>query len=166
LCYAFLTISGLTVKEYFVDLFNYNHWANERSINALTQIEGKNERAFQIMGHILDAQLNWYKRINDPAHATQNFWNKYSIEDMRGLSYKSSKEWLRFIESLTDDGYKKKINYQNSKGLEFTNTILQILTHVTHHSSYHRGQIASLIRSNWGAPPITDYIVYEREFKK
>ncbi len=154
------------MKEHFVNLFNYNHWANERSINALTQIEGKNERSFQIMGHILDAQLNWYKRIVDPAKASQNFWNKYSIEDMRGLSYKSSREWLRFIESLTEEGFKKKINYQNSKGIEFTNEVVQILTQVTHHSAYHRGQIASLLRSNWGAPPMIDYIVYEREFKK
>ncbi len=151
------------LKEHFLTLFNYNHWANEKCINSLAQVEGKNEKAFQIMGHIIDAQTNWYKRINDPAKASQNFWNKYSLEDMRGLSYKSSKEWLRFIETQSEETLKKKINYQNSKGLEYTSTVIQILNHITHHSSYHRGQIALLLRSNWATPPITDYIVYERE---
>jgi uncharacterized damage-inducible protein DinB len=151
------------MKEHFVILFNYNNWANEKSIKSLIKIEGKNEKAFQIMSHIIDAQINWFKRINDPAKASQDFWNKYSIEDMRGLSYKSSKEWLKLIESLSEDGFKNKIKYQNSKGLEFTNSIAQILTHVTNHSSYHRGQIALLLRSNWASPPVTDYIVYERE---
>ncbi len=153
------------MKDHFVDLFNYNHWANEKSINSLAQIEGKNEKAFQIMGHIIDAQINWFKRINDPERASQNFWNKYSIEDMRGLSYKSSKEWLKFIDSLSEEGLIKKIKYQNSKGIEFVNNISQILTHIANHSSYHRGQIALLLRSNWATPPITDYIVYEREKK-
>ncbi len=144
-------------------MFNYNNWANERCINSLTQIEGKNEKAFQIMAHILDAQINWLRRINDPQKASQNFWNSYSVEDMRGLSFKCSRDWLKFIDYLDDEGFQKKIDYQNSKGIEFTNSTSQILTHVINHSTYHRGQIALLLRSNWATPPITDYIAYERE---
>jgi uncharacterized damage-inducible protein DinB len=38
----------------------------------------------------------------------------------------------------------------------------QIMIHLVNHSSYHRGQIAMLLRQNGFEPVNTDYITYDR----
>jgi len=38
-----------------------------------------------------------------------------------------------------------------------------VLTHVVTHSGYHRGQIASAIRSDGGTPAYTDFIHAARQ---
>jgi uncharacterized damage-inducible protein DinB len=52
------------------------------------------------------------------------------------------------------------------KGEKFANTIKDIVVHVINHSTYHRAQIAQLVKQSGGEPAKTDYIVYQREFQK
>jgi uncharacterized damage-inducible protein DinB len=55
------------------------------------------------------------------------------------------------------------MTYRNSKGLEFTNSVGDTLTHVWLHGSYHRGQIAQAIRRAGHEPVNTDFITFVRE---
>jgi len=68
-----------------------------------------------------------------------------------------SRDWPGYLaehhQSLTE-----RVSYTNSKGEAWTNTVEEILTHVTIHSAYHRGQIASSLRSAGMEPAYTDYI--------
>ena len=148
------------MKDYFLNLFSYNSWANSRAIESLQEIES--EKILGIMSHILDAQLTWLVRIKDSENASRNFWNLYSVDEMKSLSEISNKNWEDFIGSISEDDLKNKISYTNSKGENYSNTIAEILTHVINHSSYPRGQIASLIRMAGGEPALTDFIVYSR----
>jgi uncharacterized damage-inducible protein DinB len=50
------------------------------------------------------------------------------------------------------------VSYTNSKGELWTSTVEDILTHLVIHSAYHRGQIASDLRSAGREPAYTDYI--------
>lgn len=149
------------MKKYLIDKLKYNLWANSRTIKSLMQAEAS-EKAFSLMGHILDAQGTWLVRIQKPDEASKNFWHNYSIEQMEELNEKSNKEWEDFISFLDDEMLQKEIRYTNSKGEEYTNTIQQIITHVLNHSTYHRGQIAAEIRKSGGTPAVTDYIVFKR----
>ena len=54
------------------------------------------------------------------------------------------------------------VEYRNSRGVVFQNTVAEILTHVALHGSYHRGQIAMRVRAAGGVPVTTDYIVFRR----
>ena len=44
-----------------------------------------------------------------------------------------------------------------------TDYLLDILTHMSHHAAYHRGQVVQLIRPMLDEPPVTDFIVWTRE---
>jgi len=55
-------------------------------------------------------------------------------------------DYRRYLEALTDDMLDFVITYRNSKGIEFSNSVGDTLTHVSLHGSYHRGQIAQTIR--------------------
>jgi uncharacterized damage-inducible protein DinB len=50
------------------------------------------------------------------------------------------------------------VTYTNSKGEVWTSGVEDILTHVTIHSAYHRGQIASDLRAEGHTPAYTDFI--------
>ncbi|MFL5508025.1 MAG: DinB family protein, partial [Gemmatimonadaceae bacterium] len=52
--------------------------------------------------------------------------------------------------------------YKNSAGEQFTSSVENILTHVFMHGSYHRGQVASLVRAGGDTPSPTDYIFFTR----
>jgi uncharacterized damage-inducible protein DinB len=54
------------------------------------------------------------------------------------------------------------VSYRKSAGRDFRNSVRDIVIHVTMHGSYHRGQIARLVRAAGGEPPYTDYIQYRR----
>jgi len=61
-----------------------------------------------------------------------------------------------------DATLQRSVSYRNSAGRDFRNTVEEIVTHVTMHGSYHRGQIARIIRASGGDPPYTDYIQFMR----
>ena len=65
---------------------------------------------------------------------------------------------LEFFDLLTAGDVSQSITYKNSKGEEWTSTIVDVLNHVVIHSAYHRGQIASHMRANGQTPAYTDFI--------
>jgi len=55
------------------------------------------------------------------------------------------------------------IKYRNTAGTPFEGPLWPMLQHVVNHSSYHRGQIATLLRQLGAKPMATDLIVFHRE---
>jgi len=73
---------------------------------------------------------------------------------------------LGLIESFQEKDFDARVEYKNAAGEKYTNSVKDIITHVINHSTYHRAQIAQLIRQSGGEPAKTDYIVYQRQFQK
>lgn len=68
-----------------------------------------------------------------------------------------------FLRGLTDDDLERPLSYRNLKGEDFTQPLVDQLVHVVNHSTYHRGQIATLSRQAGFPAPATDLIVFKRE---
>jgi uncharacterized damage-inducible protein DinB len=47
-------------------------------------------------------------------------------------------------------------------GKYFENNVQQIMIHLVNHGTYHRGQVAMLLRQKGFEPVNTDYITYDR----
>jgi uncharacterized damage-inducible protein DinB len=57
----------------------------------------------------------------------------------------------------------EQVRYQNSAGTVFVNTVDDILRHLVNHGTYHRGNLAAMLRQ-MGHPGIsTDYIYFLRQ---
>ena len=54
------------------------------------------------------------------------------------------------------------VEYTNSRGMTFTNSVFDMLMQVFTHGGYHRGQIAMEMRRAGLEPINTDYIVFLR----
>ncbi|MEO8663864.1 MAG: DinB family protein [Ignavibacteria bacterium] len=149
------------MEKYFLNLFGYEHWANNAITYALVKIEELPPKALSIMSHIVDAQIVWLSRIKSiDTHV--RVWEDYTIEEISGKLEQSSTDLIGFLKSISGDDTKKIISYKNSKGEEFRSTLEDILTHLIIHSAYHRGQIILLIKPFVSVLPYTDYIHYVR----
>lgn len=52
------------------------------------------------------------------------------------------------------------VTYINRHGNQYTYSIGKILLHNANHSTYHRGQIVTLLRQVGAKPAVTDYLVF------
>jgi len=78
------------------------------------------------------------------------------LEEINQQNFKNS---IQIIENYDSD---QRREYHNSKGTAFENSIFEMLFQAVNHSTYHRGQINSLLRQNGIEPVVTDYIFYKR----
>ena len=60
------------------------------------------------------------------------------------------------------EDFEKRIDYENSEGRLFNNTVQDILFHIINHSTHHRGQISTDFRQNGLEPLQLDYVFYKR----
>ena len=70
------------------------------------------------------------------------------------------KQWLEFVEST--DNFDRELTYQNYTKDSYTNNVENIMIHLVNHSSYHRAQVALLMRQKGFEPINTDFITYDR----
>jgi uncharacterized damage-inducible protein DinB len=148
------------MKDHLRSLLKYCQLVNLEYINFIE----KNKlpaKATALMSHIITAHHNWISRIlnEKPRYAVwQESFESPLFEIDKG-NYIAS---ITIIDKFNPDDV---ITYNNTAGETYQNTIKEIFTHVVNHSSYHRGQISSLIVQSGLKPPITDYIVLAREGK-
>jgi uncharacterized damage-inducible protein DinB len=145
----------------FKKLFEYDYWANGRLLTSLAATSSPAEEAIQKMGHILSAKEVWIGRLLDTPFNDLN--QVFSAAEGRKLN---EGQWARmnaYFSQLDESQLSKKVAYKNLKGLPFETVLSDILAHMVNHGSYHRGQIASLIKKSGGNPEGTDYIGFVRE---
>jgi len=150
------------MRKDFLNLFKYNDWANERVLESFKTAEKINEKTRMLFSHILISQTIWLERILAKAQTFKTTMQLLSIDECTKLSKQSTKDWIIIIESLDEEKLSSIVKYRNTKGDEYQNRLSDIITHVINHSSYHRGQIALLVRNSGGIPAVTDYITYCR----
>jgi uncharacterized damage-inducible protein DinB len=149
------------MKNYFTELFEYHGWANKKVISALYAAKINNSQIMKLLSHILLAEMIWLQRLKSENYDNK-FWIELSLDECSKLAEKNIMKIEEYLSSLTDKDLNNKVKYTNSKGTEYSNSIKEILTHLSHHSSYHRGQIAREMRKIGKEPAYTDYIAFLR----
>ena len=148
------------MKPYFLKLHQYNAWSNERVLRCLQRNQVTDEKILSLMGHIVAAQYLWLHRIKGLAPPDVKLWGSYTISQLDKLSAEVGKQWLEYVEQTED--FKRELNYTNYVGNPYTNNVEMIMIHLVNHSSYHRAQIALLLRQKGFEPINTDFITYDR----
>ncbi|MBE7174729.1 MAG: damage-inducible protein DinB [Williamsia sp.] len=149
------------MKTYLIQLLDYELWANLRVINALDSVTEPPARAIAVMGHILAAQHVWYGRLAHESVFT-SIWEEIPVSWMIETAERQHRQLTGFLGGVPEEQLNQPIDYTNSKGVHFQSTPLDMLTHMSHHAAYHRGQVVQLIRPRLSEAPVTDYIVWKR----
>lgn len=148
------------MKQYFLKLYRYNAWANTRVIGCLERQAVNDEKILTVFSHLLSAQLIWLHRIQSLPPAPVELWKKYDLGQLRQLVNDGSQRWLTFIEET--ENFNRVLKYHNYTGDYFENNVEHIMMHLVNHGTYHRGQVALLLRQKGYEPVNTDFITYDR----
>jgi uncharacterized damage-inducible protein DinB len=146
-----------------LSLIDHVGWADAQVLTAIASIEvARPERAqaTRLYAHIAGAEHIWLSRLEGrrPVHPV---WPDLSLEAAAALATESL-AGLRASADAPPEALDRVVEYQTTSGQLFRNTAADILSQVALHGSYHRGQIALLVRQGGGTPVPTDYIVYAR----
>jgi uncharacterized damage-inducible protein DinB len=149
-------------------LLEYHRWAN----GLLTsQIETLSPEIFNkdfggsfgtirtTLIHLLDADHLWLTRFkgippSDPPQSKTDTAQPIIHEWLR-----IQDEMLEVARLLTTDP-NKTLEFKTRKGQPITMLLTEIITHISHHGSYHRGQVANMIRMSGEKPVGTDYFLW------
>jgi len=156
-----------------IDFAEYNNWANQLIIKMVNEVgeeaATKNivssfPSIYKTMLHILDAQVLWLHRMQHdhfPEAPSKSF--KGSLVDLNTALTKSSEEFYNFIANMKEDDYSKTLTYKNSTGKEYTSPYAETILHCLNHSTFHRGQIITMLRQLGKKDFIgIDYVAYCR----
>lgn len=151
------------MKEYFINLFKYEAWANKEVSDCLISISEPPEKALSLMSHIINAQVIWLSRITGKTIDVNSVWKTIPESEISSALISSSEALREYVSGLTENDFEGIIEYKNIKGEEFKSSLKDILTHMSFHSAYHRGQIILLMKPYVNELPSTDYIKYARD---
>jgi uncharacterized damage-inducible protein DinB len=145
----------------FQNLPDYLRWANRRMLESMTTAPSLEPRAWEIATHVLEAESLWIERLHGRISAAHSWPAARSAAELSAFIERNAAAYADYISRLGDAN--PDITYTNSKGETFTNSARDMLAHVFSHGSYHRGQIAALVKRAGGTPVLTDYIFFVRE---
>lgn len=157
-------------KNQIIDLYSYNDWANRKLLNAMKHIENEElirdlSSSFRsirdTMVHIIGTEELWLSRWKG-----ELYWSLLNPDDFPTYTYLVDR-WDNFANqidgfliALTEEDLMKEISYKNIKGISYSLEWWKQMLHVTNHSSYHRGQVVTMLRQVEKQPPSLDLIYY------
>ena len=142
-------------------LLRYNNWANDALFKAFDGYGAQMPAScLRLLCHIENAQTVWLSRMH-PGVKAVGVWDEHDLETCRRMQELTAAGFKAVLEKYGDDLY-VAVEYINSRGMTFTNSVFDMLMQVFTHGGYHRGQIAMEMRRSGLEPINTDYIVFLR----
>ena len=143
------------IKEFLA----YTELADRKVIDAFISSGLYMPEAERLFSHVLNAQHIWVKRILGEK-VIYGVWQEHKKADFNAISVNNFKMIQACLATKKLD---EVVVYNNTKGEEFKNTVSEMLLHMFNHSTYHRGQIITLLKKGGIEPPATDYIISTRK---
>lgn len=148
------------MSTYISRLLDHLAWADARTLESLRAMHASPIDALRLFGHVLAAEQVWISRIAGRAPNVP-VWPSLQLDECAALAARNHAAFAQHG-TAPPEALAREVRYRNTRGEEFVNTVEDILLHVALHGSYHRGQVARIVRGEGGAPLPTDYIVFIR----
>lgn len=155
------------MKEETIQLLRYHNWANLKLLKRMEELPaevftkplgGTFSSISKTFDHIFQVDQQWFKRMNP--EAVINAAELIEIKKAKQCFLELHENMIGFLQNQYHS--LQKINYENSKGEPFTNSIDELIRHITNHGTYHRGNISTMIRQQGYEGVSTDYIFFLR----
>ena len=154
-------------------LFDYNSWANQRSLEAASGLS--DEQFIKPLGssfpsvrdtlvHICGAEWVWLERCHGRSPASiPDISQVRSMAALREHWKPQAERLLIFIRGLMQDDLDRVMEYRTFNFGVYKNPMWQSLQHLANHGTYHRGQITTLLRQLGTKPILSDLLHFYRE---
>lgn len=151
-------------------LFAYTDWANARIAQAIEAIAdeqftrslgGSFGSIADTLAHVLGADWIWLRRWRGESPTAAPEWthsrDRTVLFDAMRIVRSDRTAWLT---QLTDDKLSTILHSKRLSGETLSMSLDDALLHVANHATYHRGQIATMLRQVGAVAPATDFSLY------
>jgi uncharacterized damage-inducible protein DinB len=153
-------------------LYAYDEWANALFFDAVAGLGEERRTAPAVsshpsllatLGHVVGAEWVWLERWKGTSPPGFPEWvESPSLGSLRSRLTRVESERAAFLGGLDAADLAWPLSYRTFSGDAFTTPLGDLLVHVVNHSTYHRGQLTTLLRQAGAIPPASDYVVYVR----
>ena len=154
-------------------LYDYNSWANAGTLEAcgaldlelLTRDLASSHRSVRdTLAHIMGAEWVWLERWNGRVPTALPAGESFpDLESLRRRWSEVERDLLGFVAGLAEADLGRELQYRALDGQPYSQPLWQMLQHLVNHGSYHRGQVAAMLRQLGAKPGATDLIAFYRE---
>lgn len=154
--------------EYCQVLVRYNYWCRDLQLQACARMTPA--QFIQPMGssfssvrdtlvHLVTVEWVWLERWLGRSPAALWKPEEFStLESVRARWQEVEGGVRAFAASLDNDRLDSQVTYTNFRGERWTYPLWMLIAHLVNHQSYHRGQVASLLRQHGHSAPMIDLL--------
>lgn len=151
-------------------LYAFNRWANSRLLTSSASLPAdqfardlgaSHGSLHETWLHILWGEWLWLQRWR--GESPKRRFDRRDFPDLGAIRAHWSlveRHQQDFIDDLADERLLEQVAYENIEGQRWEYPLQSMLQHVANHSSYHRGQVATLLRQLGRIPPATDFLIF------
>lgn len=161
-------------------LYEYDRWANNKVLRAVStlspeQFTGDLGGGFRsvrdALVHVIASEWGWlaYRKEPSPSSAfLTDSWDRcdalfrpHSFPDVAAVRLKWAeveKEQTKFVNRLTEEAMGKMLPIRTTQL-----SLAHLMQHLANHSTYHRGQVALMVRQLGAEPAATDFHAFLAE---
>src|SRR5215467_2848364 len=162
-------------------LFEYDRWANNRVLQAAATLTveqftrdlgGSFHSVRDTLLHIIGGEWGWLTYWIEPTHNNDflaKLWDRHdalfrpdvfpNIEAVRLKWAEVEKDQIGFLNHLTDEALRRMfpVRRRTFPARKTELSLAHLMQHLANHSTYHRGQVAVMIRQLGATPVATDF---------
>lgn len=165
------------IKDDIQLLFEYDRWANNRVLQAASVLRA--EQFTHDLGgsfcsirdtlvHIIGGEWGWltyWKEVAPGPAFLQDLWDRHdvlfhparfpTINEVRSKWMEVEGEQIDFLNGLTNESLEKMLPIRTTEI-----SLGNLMQHLANHSTYHRGQVALMMRQLSAPPVATDFHLF------
>jgi uncharacterized damage-inducible protein DinB len=155
------------------NLYDFNAWANRRTLESCASLTPKQfttdlKSSFgsvrDTLAHIYGAEWIWLERIFGRTPTSFPAASDFpDLESVRMALMHIDQHWIDYANSVSAEDLKAVRQFQTKLSGQISLPLWQVFHHVANHSTYHRGQIATMLRQLAAKAASTDLILFFRE---
>jgi uncharacterized damage-inducible protein DinB len=164
-------------------LFEYDRWANNRVLQAVSTLTvqqftrdlgGSFRSVRDTLVHIIGGEWGWLTIFNEPSPGptfVTELWTRHdalftpnTFPDVASVRLKWAeveKAQVEFVNRVTNESLQRTLPLRTTQI-----SLAHLMQHLVNHSTYHRGQIAIMMRQLAAKPLSTDFLIFLLEFPR
>jgi uncharacterized damage-inducible protein DinB len=164
-------------------LFEYDRWANHRVLQAASTLSaeeftrdlgGSIRSVRDALVHIIGGEWGWltyWKQPSPGSASVTDLWTQHdalfnldAFPDLTAVQLKWAeveRDQVEFVNRLTNESLVRMLPVRTT-----AISLAHLMQHLANHSTYHRGQVALMMRQLGAPPPATDFHLFLMESRR